>query len=48
MYKQYNWVFSENELLMTEFVSEKVTYEGEIYDGDYLVLGKEKLKLKKH
>lgn len=47
-YKQYNWIFSGDELLLTEFVYEKVTYEGKTYDGDDLVLGKEKIKLKKH
>jgi hypothetical protein len=47
-HKQYNWVFSDDELLLTEFVYEKVTYEGKTYDGDYLVLGKENIKLKKH
>jgi len=47
-YKQYNWVFSDDELLLTEFVYEKVTFEGITYDGDYLILGKEKIKLKKH
>lgn len=46
-YKQYNWMFSDDELFLTEFVYEKVIYEGKIYDGDYLVLGKEKIKLKK-
>ena len=47
-YKQYNWVFSDHELLLTEFVYEKATYDGKTYDGDYLVLGKERIKLKKH
>lgn len=47
-YKQYNWIFSDDELLLTEFVYEKVTYDGKTYDGDYLILGKEKIKLKKH
>ncbi|MEN7550808.1 hypothetical protein AAG747_23000 [Rapidithrix thailandica] len=47
-YKQYNWVFSDDELLLTEFVYEKVTYDGKTYNGDYLVLGKEEIKLKKH
>lgn len=47
-YKQYNWVFSGNELLLTEFIYEKVMYEGKTYGGDYLILGKEKIKLKKH
>jgi hypothetical protein len=47
-YKQYNWGFSDDELLLTEFVYEEVTYDGKTYDGDYLVLGKEKIKLKKH
>jgi hypothetical protein len=45
-YKQYNWVFSDDELLLTEFVYEKVTYDGKTYDGDYLILGKKKIKLK--
>tara|TARA_Y100000766_G_C18839557_1_gene572319 strand:- start:415 stop:1266 length:852 start_codon:yes stop_codon:yes gene_type:complete len=48
VYKQYNWVFSDDELLLTEFVHEKVTYKGKTHDGEYLVLGKEKIKLKKH
>ena len=47
-YKQYNWVFSDHELLLTEFVHEKVTYKGKTYDGDHLVLGKEIIKLKKN
>lgn len=47
-YKQYNWVFSDDELLLTEFVYEKVTYDGKTYDGDDLILGKKKIKLKKH
>ena len=48
-YKQYNWVFSEDELLLTEFVPEKVTDEdGNSYDDwDSYVLGKEKIRLKK-
>jgi hypothetical protein len=45
-YKQYNWIFSDDELLLTEFVYEKVTYNNETYDGDYLILGKKKIKLK--
>jgi len=36
-YKQYNWVFSGNELTLTEFVR----------DGDDMILGKEKIILKK-
>ena len=43
----YNWVFSNDELLLTEFVHEKVTYNDKTYDSDYLVLGKEKIRLKK-
>jgi len=45
--KQYNWVFSEDELLLTEFVYEQVSYKGKYYDGDYLVLGKERIRLMK-
>lgn len=44
-YKQYNWVIKENQLLLTEFVDEKVTYNGKTYDGDNLILGKEIIKL---
>ncbi|UKN02009.1 hypothetical protein K6119_00575 [Paracrocinitomix mangrovi] len=46
-YKQYNWVFKDDKLLLTEFVHEKVIYDGEIQEGDYLILGKEKIKLKR-
>lgn len=47
-YKQYNWVFSDDELILTEFIYEKITHDGKTYDGDHLILGKEKIKLKKH
>jgi hypothetical protein len=47
--KQYNWVFSENELILTEFVPEKIADEnGIFYDNwDSFVLGWEKIKLKR-
>lgn len=46
-FKQYNWVFSGKELLLTEFIHEKVTDEdGNSYIGEYFVLGKEKIRLK--
>ena len=46
-FKSYNWVFSNDELLLTEFVREKIMHDGETYDGDYFVLGKEKIRLKR-
>ncbi|MCB0402483.1 MAG: hypothetical protein KDD41_10400 [Flavobacteriales bacterium] len=46
-YKQYHWVFSGNELILTEFVYEKITDNGVTYEGDHLIPGKEKLILKK-
>ena len=46
-YKQYNWVFLGDELILTEFVYEKITHKGKTYDGDYLILGEEKIKLTK-
>jgi hypothetical protein len=47
-FKQYNWVITDDELLLTEFVNEIKTYKGETFVSDYLVLGKEKIKLRKH
>jgi len=47
-FKQYNWVFNNDQLILTEFVYEKVTRNGKSYDGDYIVLGKEKIILKRH
>jgi len=46
-YRQYNWVFSDDELNLREFVFEKVTSNGKTYEGEYFVLGTEKIKLKK-
>jgi len=42
-YKQYNWVFSGDELILTEFVHEKVTYSGKVCDGEDIILGREKI-----
>ncbi len=47
-YKEYNWVFSYNELVLTEFVNEKRSHKGENYYSDHLILGKKRIKLKKH
>ena len=47
-FKQYNWVFKNDQLILTEFVYEKITYNGKVYDGDYLVLGKDKIVLNKY
>lgn len=44
-YKEYNWVFSDNELVLTEFVPEMVLYDGKTYDGENLILGKKKITL---
>jgi len=44
--KEYNWVFSDDKLILTEFINKKVTNNGETYDGDYYILGREKMKLK--
>lgn len=44
--KEYNWVFSDDKLILTEFINEKVTNNGETYVGDYYILGREKMKLK--
>lgn len=47
-FKQYNWVFLEEELILTEFIPEKWEDEnGDLYDGDDFILGKEKIRLKK-
>lgn len=48
IFKQYNWVFKNELLILTEFAYEKVTHNGKVYDGDDLILGKEKIVLKKH
>jgi len=51
-YKQYNWVFSEDELILTEFVPEKI-YKIIDEDGsshnvwEFVILGKKKIRLKK-
>jgi len=45
-FKQYNWVFKNDTLTLTDFVREKVMYNGETYDGDDLVLGQESITLK--
>jgi len=47
-FKQYNWVFEKNQLILTEFIYEKITFNGETYDGDDLVLGNKKMILEKH
>lgn len=47
-YKQYNWVFSNKELTLTEFIYEKISYDSETYNGDNMILGEEKIKLKNH
>lgn len=45
-YKDYNWVFSGEELVLTEFVNEIVSDEdGHSYEGDFYVLGEEKIIL---
>ncbi|MDH6307148.1 hypothetical protein M2451_002382 [Dysgonomonas sp. PFB1-18] len=47
-FKQYNWVFSGDELLLTEFVREELADEnGDSYEGDFFVLGKEEIILKR-
>lgn len=46
-FKEYNWVFKDDQLILTEFIYEKVSYKGKIYDGDYLILGEEKIVLRK-
>lgn len=47
-YKEYNWVFADDELLLTEFIYETVLDENGIsHEGDYLILGEEQIRLKK-
>lgn len=47
-YKQYNWVFSNNELILTELIRDIETDEhGETYESDKFILGTEIIKLKK-
>jgi hypothetical protein len=46
--EHYNWVFSEDELLLTEFIHEKIADEdGNLYDSDFFILGEKKIRLKK-
>ncbi len=45
--KQYHWVFLDNQLSLTEFVVEQITRNGKTENGDYFVLGKEKMILEK-
>jgi len=47
-YKQYHWLFSEDGLTLTEFVYEQFSSNGKTHPGDYLVLGKERIELKKY
>lgn len=46
-FKQYHWVFSRNELILTEFVVEQITHNGETFDGDYFIPGSKKIRLKR-
>lgn len=45
-WKQYNWVFSNDELLLTEFVYEQQIIDGKSYHGDDMVLGNQRIVLK--
>ncbi len=48
MYEQYNWKFSGDELLLTEFVDEiTIDEDGDSYRGDNFILGKETIRLKR-
>ena len=44
--RDFNWVFSDNELIITEFVNEIVTdEEGDLHEGDFYIMGKEVIRL---
>jgi len=45
-YKQYNWKFDQEYLILTEFISEVTMHDGEKVVTDDYVLGSQKLKLK--
>ena len=44
--KQYNWKFNEGHLILTEFISETIVYNGEKVVTDDYILGTEEIELK--
>ncbi len=45
-YKQFNWKFKDNKLVLTEFIHETIDYKGKKEITDGFVLGKNRIELK--